>query len=214
MLQRIVDAATEQRQLIINTTNVDYGDLHAWEIGREARRALEREDDEHVPRLLLASAGVPGVFPSREIEGRLYVDGAITGNILYGGRLGEDESYWTRWAQQRPDTPPPTLRYWIIFNNQLRFPPQVIEPTWPAILGRASIMATQNATVNSLRHLHAIAEIARLRYGADVEVRLMAVPDDWVAPVPGVFNAQVMNELADLGQTLGADPANWQTTSP
>jgi len=214
MLERIVAASADDRQLIVNTTNVDFGDQHAWEIGREARLALQQDDADRIPRLLLASAGVPGVFPAREIEGRLYVDGAITGNILYGGRLGDEENFWVRWRQQHPDQPWPTVRYWVIFNNQLRFPPRVVEPTWPAILGRASIMATQNATVNSLRHLHALAEIARLKHGAQVEVRLMAVPDDWVPPAPGVFDARVMNELADLGASLAADPANWQTDAP
>jgi len=214
MLQHIVDASAEHRQLIVNTTNVDYADMHAWELGREARFALANNQPDHVPTLLLASAGVPGVFPARQIDGRLYVDGAITGNILYGARLGEDDSFWARWAQQHPDTPPPRLRYWIILNNQLRFPPQIIEMTWPAIIGRATVMATQNATVNGIRHLHAIAEIARLRHDAEVEVRLMAIPDDWVPPEPGVFNRRVMNGLADLGQALAADPTHWQTTPP
>ena len=40
-------------------------------------------------RILLASAGIPAVFPAREIGQHLYVDGAITGNILYGARIDD-----------------------------------------------------------------------------------------------------------------------------
>jgi len=37
------------------------------------------------------------------------------------------------------------------------------------------------------------------------------VPGDWVPPKPGVFVAETMNNLADLGERMGADPASWQT---
>ena len=81
----------------------------------------------------------------------------------------------------------PRLRYWVIFNNQLRFPPQVTPERWPDIMGRTTIMATQTSTLNSLRHLFAQAEIARLKYKADIEVRLMAVPEDYLPSKAGTF---------------------------
>jgi hypothetical protein len=65
-----------------------------------------------------------------------------------------------------------------------------------------------------MRHLHAMSQIFRLKYNADVEVRIVAVPDDWTAPVSGVFMKETMNELSDLGERMGADPASWRTESP
>jgi hypothetical protein len=38
--------------------------------------------------------------------------------------------------------------------------------------------------MNCIRHIYAKAEIARLKYGADVQVRVMAVPETWVLPKP------------------------------
>jgi hypothetical protein len=108
----------------------------------------------------------------------------------------------------------PRLRYWIIFNNQFRFPPQVTQERWPEIMSRATIMATQTSTMNSMRHLYAQAELAHLKHNADVEVRVMAVPDAWVPPKPGTFQKEVMNALADLGERMGADPASWRTEPP
>ena len=61
---------------------------------------------------------------------------------------------------------------------------------------------------------HAMAEISRLRRGADIEVRSVSVPGDWAPPEPGVFIKRTMNELCDLGEKMGADPANWSTESP
>jgi len=108
----------------------------------------------------------------------------------------------------------PRMRYWIIFNNQFRFPPQVTQERWPDIMGRATIMATQNSTMNSMRHLFAMAEIAKLQRNVEIEVRVMAVPDEWVPPKPGTFVAEVMNNLADVGEKMGANPASWLTEAP
>ncbi|MGH8621568.1 MAG: patatin-like phospholipase family protein, partial [Burkholderiales bacterium] len=214
MIERIAASDPTGRGLVVNTTNIDFGDMHAWDIVAEAKKALAGNNEDHLHRILLASAGIPGIFPARGIGDYLYVDGAITGNILYGGRTREDESLPALWKAKRPGVPLPRMRYWVIFNNQFRFPPQVTQERWPDIMGRATIMATQASTMNSMRHLFAIAEIAKLKHGADIEVRVIAVPDEWVPPKPGTFVAEVMNNLADLGEQMGANPASWRTGPP
>jgi hypothetical protein len=106
------------------------------------------------------------------------------------------------------------VRYWVIFNNQFRFPPEVTQARWPAIMSRATIMATQSATVSAMRHLAANAELTRIKYGIDVELRIMAVPEAWAPQVAGTFKKEVMNDLADLGEKMGADPASWTKGVP
>jgi predicted acylesterase/phospholipase RssA len=214
MIERIAAEDGTGRALVVNTTNIDLGDMRAWDIVAEAKRSLAGNNEDHVRTILLASAGIPAVFPARGIGDYLYVDGAITGNILYGGRAREDDSIPALWRAKHPGTPMPRLRYWIIFNNQYRFPPQVTQERWPDIMGRATIMATQTSTMNSMRHLFAMAEIAKLKRNVEIEVRVMAVPDEWVPPKPGTFVAEVMNNLADLGEQMGASPANWRTEAP
>jgi hypothetical protein len=148
------------------------------------------------------------------IDGNLYVDGAITGNVLYGARIPEEDSFVTVWEHSYPGIPVPKIRYWLIFNNQRRPPPEVVQPKWTSVLPRSTFASTQTATVNSIRHLFALAEVSRLKQKADIEVRFMAVPDDWTPPLAGVFVKEVMNDLADMGERMGADPSNWQTKSP
>jgi Patatin-like phospholipase len=87
MLRRLVEAGKDGRLLAVNTSNLDFGEMHAWDLVAEAKRALETGESDRVHRILLASSAIPGAFPPREIDGSLYVDGAMTGNILYGGRL-------------------------------------------------------------------------------------------------------------------------------
>jgi hypothetical protein len=214
MLERVVTEGAGGRSLLVNTTNIDLGEMRAWDVVAETRAALRAGDEGRVHSVLLASAGIPAVFPARTINGYLYVDGAITGNILYGGRVSEKDSFFARYRAAYPKVALPRVRYWVIFNNQLRFPPQITQERWPDIMGRATIMGTQTSTVNSMRHLYALAELARLKHGAEVEVRLMHVPDSYVPSKPGSFVSEVMNELADLGEKMGADPSSWRTDPP
>ena len=214
MLERIAAQEASGRLLLVNTTNIDLGDLHAWDLVAEAKASLAAGEPERVHRILLASAGIPAVFPARQIGTHLFVDGAITGNILYGARIDQEQGVAAQWRAKHGRAPAPRVRYWVIFNNQFRFPPQVTQARWPDIMSRATIMATQNATVSAMRHLEANAELTRVKYGIDVELRIISVPENWVPPVAGTFKREVMNELADLGEKMGADPASWSNGVP
>jgi hypothetical protein len=59
-----------------------------------------------------------------------------------------------------------------------------------------------------------MAEIARLKRKAEVEVRIVSIPGDWYPPVDGTFVRETMNNLADLGEKMGADPSSWSTSLP
>jgi predicted acylesterase/phospholipase RssA len=214
MLERLAAQAASGRVLVVNTTNIDLGDMHAWDLLAESKAALAAGDPEQVHRVLLASAGIPAAFPAHEIGPHLYVDGAITGNILYGARVDQDNGFAAQWRAKHGRAPMPRLRYWVIFNNQFRFPPQVTRERWPDIMSRATIMATQNATVSAMRHLQALTELMHVRYGAEVELHIMAVPETWAPRMPGTFIKEVMNDLADLGEKMGADPASWADGVP
>ena len=214
MIERIAAQEASGRLLLVNTTNIDLGDLHPWDVVAEAKAALATGDPGRVHRILLASAGIPAIFPAQQIGPHLYVDGAITGNILYGARVDQEQGVAAQWRAKHGSAPAPRVRYWVIFNNQFRFPPQVTRARWPDIMSRATIMATQSATASAMRHLAANAELTRIKYGMDVELRVIAVPEAWVPKSEGTFKQDVMNDLADLGEKMGADPASWTNGVP
>ena len=214
MLERLAAQDGTGRLLLINTTNVDLGESRPWDLVAQSKASLAEGDPERVHRILLASAGIPAIFPARSIGEHLYVDGAITGNILYGARVDQETGLAAQWRAKHGSAPPPRVRYWVIFNNQFRFPPQVTRERWADIMTRATIMATQSATVSAIRHLEAMAELTRRKHGIDVEVRVMAVPESWVPPAAGTFHKDVMNSLADLGEKMGADPKSWSNGAP
>jgi Patatin-like phospholipase len=214
MLRRIADASRQGRFLLVNTSDVGDGGSWVWDVGSEAQRAVDSGNVDRVHRILLASAGIPAAFPFRVIDGSLYVDGGGTGNILYGGGTREEQTLPAVWAALYPQLPVPTVRMWVIFINQLRPLPQVTAPTWPAVVARSLEMGTRAATVTAIRHLFTQAEIAHLKHGGAAEIRVVAVPNDFVPPKAGVFMKETMNALADLGERMGADPASWQTEAP
>ena len=89
--------------------------------------------------------------------------------------------------------------------------PIVVPARWIDIVSRSVELSTRSATLTAMRHLHAMSEISRLKRKADIEVRILAIPDSWVPPVPGVFMKETMNSLTDIGEKLGADPTSWNT---
>jgi hypothetical protein len=213
MIARLA-AEGDDRILTVNTTNLDDASPRAFVLVDEARQAVDSGDFDRFYNIILASAGIPGVFPYREIDGQMYVDGGVTSNIIYGGRLGEGDSLPAVWQKLYPSVPNPEIRYWVIFNNQLHALPEVVRARWPDIITRSMELATRSATITAMRQLLAMSEIARLKRNADVEVRIVAIPDDWTPPVPGTFVKETMNNLADLGEKMGADPASWHTELP
>ena len=209
MLRRIAKAGTDGRLLAVNTTNLDTGTSRVFDLVAEAQRAADSGQVERVHNIMLASAGIPGAFPFRIIDDELYVDGGVTGNIIYGGRIAEEDSLPALWQKTYPNLPIPKFRFWVIFNNQFRPVPVVTAPNWVAVIQRSLETSTRAATATAVRHLFAMAEISRLKRKADVEVRIVSIPGDWSPPVPGVFIKETMNNLADLGEKMGADPASW-----
>ena len=113
-----------------------------------------------------------------------------------------------RLAAHLSSVPIPKIRFWIIFNNQFRPVPHVTPPKWMAVVQRSLETATRASTAIAVKDLVALAEIARLKRNADMEIRIVSIPGDWSAGTR-VFVKETMNNLADLGERMGADPASW-----
>ena len=214
MARRLTKAGSDGRLLAVNTTNLDDASSRVFDLVAEAQRASDSGQLDRIHNVMLASAGIPGAFPFRMIDDELYVDGGVTGNIIYGGRVTEEDSLPAAWQKTYPNLPIPKMRYWVIFNNQFRPVPEVVAPKWPAVIQRSLETSTRAATATAVRHLYAMAEISRLRRKAEVEVRIVSIPGDWLPPIPGIFIKESMNNLADLGEKMGADPSSWSTEPP
>jgi hypothetical protein len=126
----------------------------------------------------------------------------------------ENDKFPALWQAAYPNLPIPKIRMWVIFNNQFRPPPQVTEPNWVAVVRRSLETASRSSAATAVRHLYAMAEIARLKRNAEVEVYIASIPGDWSPPVAGSFVKETMNNLADLGEKMGADPSSCSSSPP
>lgn len=212
--ERLAAEGARGRLLVVNTTDLDQGRAQAFELASEAKRAVDSNDIERLHLIMLASAGIPGVFPPREIDGTLYADGGVTSNILYGAPVRYEDSLAYRFRQAFPNAGPLKVRYWVIFNNQAVSPARTVQRTWLDVLGRSVEVAIRSSTMTGLRHLYSHADSVTQRGDGSIEVRWLAIPDDWRPKVDGVFKKETMSELADIGARLGSDPKSWKTTAP
>lgn len=215
MAERIARAGSDGRRvLLIQATDVDMGTARAFDAVAAARKAVATGDPKLLSDILLASAAIPGAFPPREIQGRLYADGSIASNFFYGGPMDESDTFGATWRREHPNAPIPKTRYWVIINEYIQPTPVTLQPTWPAIVERSIYVSVRSAEAIALRHLYTIAEATRLRGDGDVEVRWVAVPQTWKPLNDQPFDKETMRLLSAEGRRLGADPNSWMTKAP
>jgi hypothetical protein len=211
---RIAAQGERGRLLFVNTTDLDQGRAQPFEMTAAAKRSVNEGSIDRFHNIMLASAGIPGVFPPREIDGTLYADGGVTSNILYGAPANYEETLFYRFKQAFPNQEGLRMRYWVIFNNQVQSPPKTVQRGWLAVLGRSVEVAIRASTVTALRHLFSHADAVTRRGDGSIEVHWVAIPDDWRAPVEGVFAEETMRNLADIGAKMGAEQNPWRTRPP
>lgn len=212
--REFVSAMAEQSRkgkvLIISATDVDLGRQRFWGIGPLAEAAESTGDLKSVTRYMLASSAIPVAFPPVEIDDGLYIDGGVTANVFLRLNTQDPHSFLQRWMQKHPGVPVPKVRYWVIVNNQLEQSPATVQRRWPVILTPSLNTSTRSATIAQIQLLATEAYYANSRYGTNIELRVVAIPNDWRPPVDGIFEKQTMRSLSDLGRKMGADPSSWQ----
>lgn len=211
--QRVEQMAEQSRAgklLIISATDLDLGRQRYWDVGLEAEAAVASGDLDRVQRIMLASSAIPVAFPAVQIDDSLYADGGVTANVFLSLDPRTPDGLIARWKIAHPGKPFPRFRYWVIINNQLAQQPKTVQTKWPSIASASLSTSIRSATLAEVRWLAAQADFINASHYADVEVRVVAIPDDWRAPVEGTFKKETMESLSELGRRMGADPGSWR----
>jgi hypothetical protein len=209
-VEEMAEQSRKGKVLMISATDLDFGRQRVWEAGEIAEEAAVTGEVSRVEDIMLASSAIPVAFPSREINGELYGDGGVTANVLLRLDPQNPDGFLRRWLAEHPGTPLPKMRFWVIVNSQMAHIPKTVQTRWPVLIGPSLDTAIRFATQAQIRWLAAEADYVNLAYDADVEVRVVAIPNDWRPPVPGQFKKETMESLSDLGRSLGADPSSWK----
>ncbi len=206
---RMAEKSRAGKIMVISATDLDLGRQKFWEVGAEAEKAVETGDYDRVQRIMLASAAIPAVFPPIEIGDGFYADGGVSANVFLRLETKNPNGFLPRWKAAYPDKPLPKVRYWIIINNQGAHAPKTVQPRWPGVIGPSLETAIRSATLAEVRWVTAEVDHVNAKYGTDIEVRVVHIPNDWRPPVEGSFKKETMVSLADLGRKMGADPKSW-----
>ena len=103
------------------------------------------------------------------------------------------------------------MRIWVIINNKLLMEPRITSPTWTAIAARSLASLTRASTLQTLQDIETYSQMIDSRPEFDVQLLYVAIPQGYeIAETNKLFDAEVMRDLADLGERMGADPANWR----
>jgi predicted acylesterase/phospholipase RssA len=199
VLERVAAEQNKGRRLLVGTTNLDYNQTWAWNLGLIAKQgtpeALERYRD-----VLMASSAFPIMFPPVEIDGHLFADGAVRANLLVMGLSGRN-----------PPGPPlygPGTVY-VIQNGRLKQPP---EPVKDSIGGLAS-KSIGEMMGSSMQGL-----LIRSYFAAAVheyEFRTVEVPAGVdIGSNPLAFDQKQMRAGFDAGYKLAQQPNPWADEPP
>ncbi|MFM9959484.1 MAG: patatin-like phospholipase family protein [Phycisphaerales bacterium] len=216
VISYIAEQSEQHRILMCGSTDLDLARLHVWDLTAQARRSMGDGNFARFQDILLSSATIPIAFPAREIDGRMYADGGIIGNVL----MGRDPQWVVKltqlWKDRHPETPMPPIRAWVLVNNKARLDPQFVDPNWMPVAGRSVAASIHASTVSAIQQMWLRYRLAEVQHGVKTEFHWAAIPETFELPhVEEMFDPRVTSALAELGEKMGADPvASWQTEPP
>lgn len=209
-LKQIAEKASQGQILSVAATNLDLAEGQSWDLGYEATEGPSADERGQIVKHIMASGAVPGLFPPVDIDHSLYVDGALSENLVYRMEPTDPHNFVSVWKRAYPQTPPPLIRVWVIVNNQLAAQPETVQPTWTKVSMSGIETALRVSTAQQIQVVAAEMALLNLTGQARYELRMIAIPSEWRPPVKGIMKKETMNNLADIGRKMGRDPASWQ----
>jgi len=213
LIQSLAKGSAQNKSLLVGATNLDYGMMRVWDLSRIAARLNESDAAEEITNRLIASSAIPAVFPPVNIGNFLYVDGGASMQVVSGLEnrewLYQDKTSGIEFAD--PETAPLRIRIWVLVNNKLLMEPEITSPTWSAIATRSLASLTRASTLQTLQDIETYSQMINSRPEFDVRMFYVAIPQGINIPeTKNLFDAKKMQDLADLGEKMGANPASWR----
>jgi hypothetical protein len=210
-VKQIANNADQNKLLIVGATNLDFGVMRVWDLGKLAMDPSEEKAKEAITTRLIASSAIPGAFSPVMINKYLYVDGAASMQML----SGIDDVAWlydnnTRFPYIQANKPM-KIRVWIIINKKLLLDPKITKPTWSEIAKRSVVSLLQSSVLQTIQGVETFSRMANERSELDVQMRFVAIPQDYPIPLTKkLFDPDTMQDLVDLGKKMGANPYSWK----
>jgi len=211
MIRRIAREYHSGRLLLVGTTNLDAQRQVIWNMGEIAVAASRSRKAEQLLRdVLLASASIPGVFPTVHIKVRaggrpfeeMHVDGSTTRHVFLAPARFSLRTFDGFYAS------PPVRRVYVVRNAKLEPVYAPVEPNTLAISAKSLFTMTKSQSIGDLNHIYAMTR----RDGA--EFRLVSIPMSFTEKSTKPFDPVYMKALFKVGHRLGRAGNAWVRTPP
>lgn len=209
MLQAIAAEHRTGRRLLIGTTNLDAQRPVIWDIGKIANSG-QSDALELFRKVLLASAGVPGVFPPTffEVEAgaetydEIHVDGGVTSQVFLFPTQVRPKRYDAQFGYRFK------RRIFVIRNSKVTPEPEVVEAKLIKISSRSIFTIIKAQGIGDLIRIYAQA----MRDGIDYN--LAYIPPGFIGKAERPFDQAYMQELFKVGYELGRRGYRWNKQPP
>ncbi|GAB7079941.1 patatin-like phospholipase family protein [Megalodesulfovibrio paquesii] len=214
MLAKIAVEHARGRRLFIATTNLDAQRNVVWDMGAIASsrhpKALEL-----FHKVLLASSAIPVVFPPQyipvESQGEFYdemhVDGGVISQfIVYDGylnprRMAEEMGQMDNYQAMHKHVH-------ILINNKIGPVGEPVKPRLAPIASRSISTLIKSQAKGALAYAYLLAK------RDDMDMRYMAIPEEFEAQASEPFDPVAMRKTFDLGYAIGRNQTGWQELPP
>lgn len=196
-------------RLLVMAVDLDTTRATVFDLGEMAASGLPLEQKRDcMAEVMLASAAIPGVFPPRNIDGTLYVDGGLRDQIF----LREVES--ARATLARDSDRPIQVRATIVVNGSLRVPAGKVKDSLIGYAERSLYTLSDEVLRDSIAETLTFAEDNK-NWTVRGVVAELAVED--ICPLGesvGTFDACVTTALFEAGRDLGrTSPVDFMTSA-
>jgi len=209
-LEAVAKEHRKGRRLLVGTTNIDAQRPVVWDMGAIAASGQPSSLD-LFRKVLLASASIPGAFPSVKIkvyaEGQVlqeqHVDGGTTKQVfLFPGQLELRNSVDRKLGIN------PRRRLYIIRNGRVKPEYKIIESSTLSLAKRSISTLIKYQGIGDLYQLYVLTRRNGIPY------RLAVIPGDFKDTSKEVFDRTYMNALYDLAFGLGKKGYRWTKVPP
>jgi len=203
------------RRLLIGTANMDRQEFVVWNMG-----AIANSGDPDAPELfrkvLLASASMPGIFPTTlidvEVDGvacdEMHGDGGLFTPVFFHSLVVDPHRAVETVAAEDGRERPKRGQLYVIRHDIVTPQPKQIERRLKPIVGRAISTMVKAMSLANLYFIYVEA------LAADTEFNYVSLPQDFVWESDDEFDTAEMNRLYQIGYDMAKAGHQWQKVPP
>ncbi len=215
VVEDVAKAHAAGRRLLIATSNMDRQEFVVWNMG-----AIANSNDPNAPELfrkvILASASMPGIFPTTLIDvdvngfryDEMHGDGGVFTPVFFHASVVNPKKAKETATAEDGRKRPERGQLFVIRHDKVTPEPQQVERRLRPIVGRAISTMVKSMSLTSLYFMYLEAQ------ASDIDFKYVSIPEDFVWGSDKEFDTAEMNRLYEIGYDLAKAGYEWQKLPP